>query len=1283
MKRIGLVVFILVFIMIPVSFSQSKEIIRQIRWDTPLHSGYFPIQEDSFSKLYHLLHFENAVYTDPDSPLPCYYELIPLVNYYPGTGIVLDSLHFQPLPSYIVTRFPKLDTLSSYIHIKSFVSQRRKQPVLEFSFVPLRKNPLTGDIEKLVDFSYKITNQYGTIKNCIKSSFTKYRSNSVLSSGKWVKLRIKKDGIYKLSYSDLQNMGLSNPSNPHIFGNGGEMLPIMNNISRPDDLTENAIWIEKGSDNIFNNGDYILFYGKGPNTWKYNETEQLFVNSIHLYSEASYYFITSDAGEGKTISMEEQADGNISNIVSTFDEFSFHENQVVNLIKSGCQWFEPLSTFSPNNFVFTFPNLVTSRSIKIKSRVLARSAKSSSIVFHANNQSFGSLTLSPVNIGSSTSDYAMVQSMQNTFYSGTDEVTISIQFNDNGFTTAECWLDYIILNARKELIMEGGQLNFRDLESVGEGNITLFKLSGANPATKIWDITDIYNIRQIETTLIEGDLTIKVHTDSLRQFIAFDGTSYLIPEVMEEAVENQNLHGLGHRDMIIVTHPDFLDQANQLAEYHKNSDNLAIEVVTTGQIFNEFSSGAPDVAAIRDFIKMIYDRGTPENLIKYLLLFGDGSFDNISKHENNTNYILTYQSENSLRPTQSYVTDDFFGLLDDTEGGSDGLIDIGIGRLPVTSAEEAQDVTDKIIRYGSPEAMGDWRNIICFIGDDEDNNIHMRDANTLATFIDTVYPVFNVQKIFLDAYPQVSSPRGESYPEVNTAINNRINSGALIINYTGHGNERGLAHEQILSMDDISSWKNKNRLPLFITATCEFSRFDDIDMDVNGEIKKKTSAGEKVILNPFGGGIGLLTTTRLVYSSPNFILNQNFYKYAFKRDSQMKPYKLGDILRLTKNVSGSGINKRNFTLLGDPALALSYPLYNIITDSINGHDIETADTLEALSRVTISGHIENLTGEIPDTFSGIVYPMIFDKSSIVNTLGNDEAPVMQFKVQDNIIYKGKATISNGKFSFSFVVPKDISYNIDYGKISYYATNSVFDANGVYKEILIGGFSAEIISDMEGPEIDLYMNNRNFVSGGITDENPKILAFISDPNGINTVGNGIGHDITAVLDNDYRNLIVLNNYYESDLNSYQNGKIEYQLSGLSEGNHNVVLKIWDVLNNSAEASIEFVVTRSSGFIIEELFNYPNPFTDNTSFVFEHNQADSELNILLQVFTLSGKIIKTIETQIYSDGFRSDPITWDGLDDHGNKIGAGIYIYRLQVRSSNNQMVVKTQKLVILR
>jgi hypothetical protein len=1282
MRRIGLFSCILFFFGIPASFSQSKGI-RQINWDTPTHSRFLYQQNDSFSASLNLLHFKDAVYEDQDSPLPYYYELLSSFNYYPDAGIVLENLHFQTLPPHILSHFPKLDTLSSIIHINYFTGFLRKQPVLGFSFIPLRKNPRTGDIERLVKYSYKIVNQ-----SCIKESrekfyINKYPSNSVLSSGKWVKIKILKDGIYKLTYSDLLDIGLPDPSNPRIFGNGGEMLPIMNNVPRPDDLIENTIWIEKGSDNIFNEGDYILFYGKGPVSWTYNETEQFFIHSVHLYSEASYYFITSDAGEGKTLLYEEPANGNISHIVNTFDDFIFHENQVENLLKSGRQWFEPLSTLTGNSFAFSLPNIVTSLPVKIKGRVLARSAVSSLVNFSANNQPLQTLTLPPVNIGSNTSDYALANSITNTFYTGTDDVNILIQFENNGYSTAKCWLDYIILNAKRKLIMEGGQMHFRNLESAGEGNISLFKLSGADPSTKIWDITDIHNIRQPETFEFEGDLAIKVDTDSLRQFIAFDGSSYLIPEIIDESIENQNLHGLEHRDMIIVTHPDFIDQANQLAEYHINSDHLAIEVVTTEQIYNEFSSGSPDVVSIRDFIKMIYDRGTQENLIKYLLLFGDGSFDNFSQHANNTNYILTYQSDNSLRPTQSFVTDDFFGLLDDMEGGSSGLIDIGIGRLPVTTEEEAQNMVDKIIRYNSYEAMGDWRNIICFIGDDEDNNIHMTDANTLATFIDTTYPSFNVQKVFLDAYPQVSSSRGESYPEVTTTINNRINSGALIINYTGHGNELGLAHEQILGIDDISSWKNKSRFPLFITATCEFSRFDDLDKETSGEIERKTSAGEKVILNPVGGGIALLTTTRLVYSSPNFILNQNFFKYVFRKDSQQKPYKLGDILRLTKNISGSGINKRNFTLLGDPALTLTYPLYNIITDSINGHNIESTDTLKALSQVTIAGHIENLYNEILDTFSGIVYPMIFDKSSIVNTLGNDEAPVMQFEVRDNILYKGKATVTNGEFFFSFIVPKDISYNIDYGKISYYANNSVFDANGVYKEILIGGFNTDIISDNDGPEIDLYMNDKNFVSGGITNENPKILAFVRDKNGINTVGNGIGHDITAVLDEDSRNLIVLNNYYESDLNSYQSGKIEYKLSGLTEGKHNLVLKIWDILNNSSEASIEFIVTKSTGFIINKLYNYPNPFTYNTSFVFEHNQADSELNIILQIFTLSGKLIKIIEQQIYSDGFRSIPITWDGRDDSGNKIDTGIYLYRLQVRSPNGQLVERNQKLVVLR
>jgi hypothetical protein len=833
--------------------------------------------------------------------------------------------------------------------------------------------------------------------------------------------------------------------------------------------------------------------------------------------------------------------------------------------------------------------------------------------------------------------------------------------------------------------MTGSQMHFREVKSVGSGNISLFQLANAQSSVRIWDITDLYNVKEMATTFESGTVKFKTGADSLRNFIAFNGSSYLIPEVIQNPVPNQDLHGLGPMDMVIVSHPDFIDQAEQLANLHTLQDNLRTVVVTPEQIFNEFSSGAPDVSAIRDFVKLLYDKASSQaDQPKYLLLFGDGSFDNMSNHKNNTNFILTYQSLNSLGPTRSYVTDDFFGILDDGENVITGLLDIGIGRLPVSTVEEAQSVVDKIIHYSDSVTRGEWRNMICFIGDDEDNNIHMRDANSLANQVNGSNPAYITQKIFLDAFPQVSSPSGEAYPEVNAAITDRINSGALIINYVGHGNERGLAHEGILGVSDILSWENFDYMPLFITATCEFSRFDDIERTGTGEINKKTSAGEQVLLNPDGGGIGLLTTTRLVYSNPNFILNQNFYNFAFEKDSLQHAYRLGDIMRLTKNVSGSSENKRNFTLLGDPALRLAYPEFTVVTDSLNGQEITVAgDTLKALSKVTISGHVEDFTGSVLDQFSGVIFPVIYDKPASVTTLGNDNDPPMSFTVQNNILYKGQASIVDGHFSFSFVVPKDISYQIDFGKVNYYGKGSIGDANGYYNEVLIGGFSEDPLIDNTGPKIQLFMNNEYFVSGGITDENPSILAIVSDENGINTVGNGIGHDITAILDDDFQNLLVLNDYYESDLNSYQSGTIQYQLSNLIEGEHSITLKVWDVTNNSSVASIDFIVTESAQFILENLINYPNPFTNQTSFVFEHNQADGDLKVVIRIFDLSGQLVKTIYETFYADGFRIGPIEWDGYDDRGNKLGSGIYVYRVSVRSSLGEKAEAFQKLVIVK
>ncbi|MCK5170353.1 MAG: type IX secretion system sortase PorU, partial [Bacteroidales bacterium] len=406
--------------------------------------------------------------------------------------------------------------------------------------------------------------------------------------------------------------------------------------------------------------------------------------------------------------------------------------------------------------------------------------------------------------------------------------------------------------------------------------------------------------------------------------------------------------------------------------------------------------------------------------------------------------------------------------------------------------------------------------------------------------------------------------------------------------------------------------------------------------------------------------------------------------YVFEKDYKGNTRSLGDIMRLSKNASGTENNKRNFTLLGDPALKMPLPEYNIITDSINHNSVNNyTDTLKALTKVTFHGHIENNSGTLTSSYNGIVYPLVLDKKRTITTLGNDGSDPMEFQTQDNILYKGKASVINGKFKFSFVVPKDISYHFDNGKISYYSLSTNNDAKGYFDNFIIGGSNDNAETDNLGPDVQLYMNDENFVSGGVTDENPRLFAVLTDSSGINTVGNGIGHDITITFDNNSNNLIVLNNYYESDIDDYQKGKIEYLFSELENGDHNLKLKVWDVYNNSSEENLDFIVAESENLTIKNLFNYPNPFTDQTSFYFDHNRPNEDLEILIQIFTVSGKLVKTINTIINSNAFRSEPINWDGLDDFGDIIGRGVYIYQIKVRTIDGETVKKIEKLVILK
>jgi hypothetical protein len=1293
--------FILLSILNLATQAQTKILSRSssqysIKWSEPIKISMLEGQNAK------TLAFEGADYVHSDHFLPRYYQHIDLNNETDFSAIITDAV-YVPLTETEKNIVSSQNNISSEIKISTTTSITRKKAYGIVSFIPLRHNKTTGNYEKLVSFNLAISP--GSQQKASSRSIRTYAANSVLQSGTWYKISTTTDGIYKLSYSFLASLGINmssvNPQNLRVYGNGGGMLAELNSVPRIDDLAENAIYVQDNGNGIFDPNEYALFYGTAPNSWSFNPSScPKFSHQTNLYSDSAFYFITFDLGPGKRIQNQASSSATATHIVTSFDDYAFTENNSVNLIHSGRQWFgEHFDNISTYSFSYSFPNVDMLGLTTVKTQVASRyqdPAGSGNSLYNVSCQSGNTIIIVPEITGSDYDDYANIESGCFSFNPTNPNPTLTVNVTKQT-SGATGWLDFIEVNARRKLIMNGTQMAFRDSESFGPGNVTQYNLTSSSPI-EVWDITDPVNIRK-QTTVVSGtNYQFTLPSDTLRKFIAFSGSDFNTP-ARSERVMNQDLHAIGKKDMIIVAYPNFVSQANQLASHHESHDSLSTVVVTTKQIYNEFSSGSTDASAIRDFVKMFYDRAaSPSDIPDYLLLFGDGSYNNKGKGSN-TNFIPTYQSFNSTVPTTSYVSDDFFGLLDDTEGFwsdiDNDAVDIGIGRFPVKTTAEAQSAVDKVLAYNragippmlansnsctsaSSSPFGDWRNIICFVADDEDNNLHQIQANSLATRVDTVYNNYNIDKIFFDAYKQEATPGGNRYPEVNAAINKRVEKGALIINYTGHGGEVGLAHERVVEVSDINRWKNINNMPLFFTATCEFSRYDDPD---------RTSAGEYVFLNPNGGGIALLSTVRLVFASPNFTLNQNFYNSAFVPVNGKMP-RLGDLYRYIKTQSGgNSVNSRNFTLLGDPALQLAYPKFDVSTDSVNMNPVSTSinDTVKALSLVSVSGYIRDKSGVILSNYNGVLYPTVFDKQQNITTLSNDgpgQSPPMVFKIQKNILYKGKVSVTNGYFKFNFIVPKDIAYQFGPGRISYYAENGTEDANGYYERIIIGGSNDSAAIDNTGPEVQLYMNDTKFAFGGLTNENPDLYAILKDQNGINTVGNGIGHDVTATLDANTEHAIVLNDYYQADLNSYKSGSIRYPFTELSEGKHTLDFKAWDVYNNSSKAYTEFIVAKSAELALSHVLNYPNPFTTKTSFYFEQNQCCQSLEVELQIFTISGKLVKNLSQFVYTEGFRSSPIEWDGRDDFGDKIGKGVYIYKLKVKTGEGQSAEKFEKLVIL-
>lgn len=1114
-----------------------------------------------------------------------------------------------------------------------------------------------------------------------------YRSNSVLASGEWFKISVKEAGVYRVNIALLQSLGVnvSNlpSSNIRLFGNGGSMLPEDNAIVAPDDLTENAIQMVDGGDGVFNGSDYFLFYSSGPQQWVKDSANKRFKHRKNLYSNEAYYYINISSGG---LRIQNRTAGVAPNrVVTAFQDRYFHERDTINFLRSGKEWYGEEFSNTPGstttrNFSINIPNLVPAP-VQLVSNVAARSnGASSSFLIRVNNTAVAQHTVSPVGTGT----YDPVASAAELVTSfNLSQTTINLQYNyQAGSVNAQGWLNWFELFPQRQLSMSNvDQLLFSDWETVGAGNVAEFRLQGAVSSTLVWDITDPLRPQNMTGVLNGNEFRFVNTAERLREYIAFNQQNFLQPAAVGK-IANQDLHGAASPNYIIIAHPSLLDEAQRLASWHRQHQNLTTLAVTTEQVFNEFSSGLPDAAALRNFVKMFYDRAGTDTSKRprYLLLFGDASYDYLNRINGNTNLVPCYESDASLDPLATYTSDDFFGMLDDQDNinrafpGS--LLDIGIGRIPAKTLQEAKAVVDKIIRYHAKESFGPWRNDITLVADDEDNNIHLDDAELHASVIQQ-NQAFNVSKIYLDAYRQQSGSGGSRYPDVNQAINSKLFAGTLIWNYSGHGGSRRLAAEAILDQDMVNTWSNSNKLPLFITATCDFAPYDNPLVN---------SIGENILLRERTGAIALMTTTRVVFAFSNRIMNNNYFKLALQPDVNGVYPSLGDAVKQAKNFTyqtfGDIINNRKFTLLGDPAVRLGFPTLKVKTTAIN-NQLPAADTLKALDRYTIKGEVTDAAGNRITDFNGNVYPVIYDKVQQVKTIGNDAGSVVtDFNQQSNIIFKGKAKVANGEFSYSFVVPKDINYQFGNGKISYYAENGNVDGNGAETSIVVGGASENPVTDNEGPSIKAYLNDEKFVNGGITNETPVLFLKLSDSSGINTVGTGIGHDLVATLDDDKSQFFVLNDYYEADADSYQQGTVRFQLPVLTEGLHVLKIKAWDVQNNSNEYRLEFRVVKDEELKLERVYNYPNPFTTRTTFMFEHNRPGDNLQVLIRIYSVSGKIVKTIQRTINNEGNRSFDIEWDGRDDYGAKIGRGVYIYQLEVKDSNGKKQTALQKLVLL-
>lgn len=1116
----------------------------------------------------------------------------------------------------------------------------------------------------------------------------RYASNSVLSKGKWIKIKVGETGIYKITYDDLTNFGISDPKNVQIYGYGGSILD--EKFSNPyiDDLPQVSVWMSKNRAS-FAKGDYLLFYGKGSIKWSYNSQKKEFEQTQNPYSSDSYYFIT-EAAEGPLLMETQQSTLLGGTLVTTFDDYFLHEKELINIGTSGREFYgEKFRLNTPQTFPLNLEGITADEAI-FRYNFISRAELSSGIL----EVSLNGLKVKTRRNELSNSEYTHATLISDTLKRTNLQAQNNVGLNYNGLSADKnMYLDYIRVNYKRKLQLYGAATLFR---TTSQSDNLQFQIAQASASMLVFDVTKNDESKKIDTQLAGGVLSFNAPNKDIMEYALVDLSKInnIPTPTWVGKVANQDLHASQSVDMVIIVQPYLQKYAEQLAQLHTNDSGLKSLIVNPEDIYNEFSSGKPDATAYRRFVKMLYDRASIEtDKPQYLLLFGGGTYDNrfIERwtDTDKKSMLLTYQSKESLIETISYVSDDYFGFLDDNEGDNDSeaLLDIGIGRLAVRSQQEAETVVEKIKDYMSPSNRGIWANNVTFVADDAiasgrdpvNEKQHMIQAEELSTFVSTNSPNFMVNKVYEDAYERVIEATGARYPDARQALFERINKGTLFLNYLGHGSTTSLAHENLVTYTDIEALTN-DKLPLWITATCDFSRFD----------ANETSAGEMALLNPNGGAIALYSTVRAVFAEYNKIMNTNLIKHIFDKKNG-KPMRLGDIIRyakLEKDMKGD-INKLKFMLLGDPALKLAYPddTYRVRISEINGKEIgDEPVNLEAVSNVLIKGAIVDISGEVVTDFNGVLESIVFDAIQKLATRGNaisgiNEKVKMEYTDYINKLLSGKTEIKNGVFDLSFVVPKDILYIGGKGKMSFLAleNESGRSAQGSFLNYTVGGTNIDAIPELNPPVISkMYLNKEQFQSGGYVNSTPVFFAEISDDTGIN-LSSGIGHNLAIIIDGKYP--YDLSDYFMNENNSIKSGKIQFQLPAQTKGMHTLEFRVWDVWNNATTRLIEFNIDEGQNSANYTFYIWGNPAKESTMFVVDNDSPEKGIDLRISVYSMSGRLFWAHEERGGFNTLNRYSYIWNLYGAGIGRLIPGVYICVLDITIGGKVVSRKTQKLIV--